>query len=90
MELSTLQRANELQARIRAFETALECFEEKYGENEEYTFNKTPQIIINIDDGDGGRENIPIPMVLNNGLIDFLKVEIESTLEETKTEFENL
>ena len=90
MKLFTLKKANELQNRIKEYELALECFEERYGENNEHIYDRTPQIILNVDDLDGGRENIPLPMVLSNGMVEFLKVEIESALEIARTEFENL
>lgn len=88
MELNTLSRANELQKRIYEYEAALEIFETKVGD--EVVYDRTPMILLNVDDLDGGRENIPIPMILSNGLVEFLRVEIQVALEESKIEFENL
>jgi len=50
----------------------------------------TPQLIIDFDDFDGGREQLLIPMRLNASLIEFLKEEIRDGLNQAQIDLLNL
>ena len=90
MNLLTLNKANQILQKIKEYEAALECFETKYGAHNEYTYDRTPKIILNVDDLEGGRENMDLPMILSDEMIDFLKKEIVENLNKAKIEFEDL
>ena len=77
MTEETLAKANDLHRKIIEFRGALACFEEEW---EGEVIDKTPQLIIDFDDLDGGRDQIKIPMTLNAALIEFLKEEIRNGL----------
>lgn len=88
MDNKTLIKANNLRNRILEYENALSCFEYKSGDNDEFIMDRTPQIILNIDDLDDGRVDVPLPMILSEALIVLLKSEIEKNLLEAKKQFE--
>ena len=87
MDITTLNKANELNKKIKEYQEALNCFEYKYGDNNEATFDRTPKIVLDVDDLDNGREQIAIPMVLSDELISFLKAEIIRGRDEAVREF---
>lgn len=96
MEKTTLNKANELDKKIREFNQALECFEwsypgeEKPSSDENYLKHSTnPRLIIDFD-GPDGREQQTIPMVLSDTLITILKNTIEELRDKTIKEFKNL
>ena len=86
MDLTTLEKANELNRKIREFQQALNCFqwEEEYGGG-----STNPRLIIQFD-GPDGRENTPLPMNLSNGLVKFLKAEIIKGRDAVVAEFNAL
>ncbi|MBD8081108.1 hypothetical protein [Chryseobacterium caseinilyticum] len=85
-----MNKANALNKKIKEYEEALNCFEHRYGENNEFVFDRTPKILLDVDDLDDGREQIPIPMILSDELAEFLKEQILSNLNLAKEEFINL
>jgi hypothetical protein len=92
MDITTLEKANELNRKIKQFSEALNCFEmEPYcdGERNNVRVSTNPQIIIEYDGGDE-RELIKIPMALNEVLINFLLKEIKTGLDKTVEEFNAL
>lgn len=90
MDLVKLNKGNQLRKQINEYEAALDCFEYKYGEKIELTYDRTPQIILNVDDLDGGRENLHLPMALSDEIINVLKSEIHKNLAKLKKDFKEL
>lgn len=90
MDLIRLNKANALNRKIKEYEEALECFEHRYGDENEFVFDRTPKILLDVDDLDGGREQLPIPMILSDELIKFLKEQIILNLNLAKEDFINL
>ena len=86
MDIEKLNKANELNRRIREFTEALNCFE---WENGGQTFSTNPRLIIQFHGGDG-REELPIPMELSDVLVGILKAEIKSQRSVCKMEFDKL
>lgn len=72
MDLTTLEKANELNKKIREFQQALNCFQwdQEYGGG-----STNPRLIIEFDGADG-REKQPLPMNLSDVMVSFLKAEI--------------
>jgi len=87
MDKLKLDQANKLNQKIREFSEALNCFEWKHSEDSE-PISLNPRLIIEFD-GDG-REQIVLPMNLNNEMIAFLKSAIKQGLEEATNEFDAL
>ena len=71
MDVTTLEKANELNKKIREFQEALNCFE---WENEYGGHSTNPRLIIEFDRD--GREQQLLPMNLSNELVKILKEEI--------------
>lgn len=73
MDVTTLEKANELNRKIKEFGDALICFEfpQEYGGG-----STNPRIIIEHDGFDNDREETKLPMNLSDNLISFLKDEI--------------
>lgn len=71
MDITTLEKGNQLNRKINEFTQALNCFEwpEEYGSG-----SRNPRLIIEFDDD--GRETQPLPMNLSNEIVAFLKQEI--------------
>jgi hypothetical protein len=91
MDITTLEKANNLNKKIKEFSEALNCFEwQPYPDEErsEVRISTNPQLIIEYD-GDG-REQVYIPMTLNEVLINFLKSEIKKQLDINVKEFNSL
>lgn len=91
MDTTTLQKANVLNQRIKDFEAALNCFEwQPYCDEQraDERISTNPRLIVEFD-GDG-REQIKLPMGLNEILVDFLKSEIKKGLETAVQEFNAL
>lgn len=105
MEKERLKEANRLNKLIEEHEKALLCFEydrnehindmrESNGEEKlppEYE-STNPKLIIEYDelDEDWFRNQLPIPMVLSDFLVDSIKVAIKENLCKLKSEFEKL
>lgn len=90
MDITTLDKANNLNRKIKEFQQALNCFEYNYGEKDAEKFDRTPRLILDVDDLDNGREQIDIPMNLSNELISFLKTEIIKGRDKAVKEFNAL
>lgn len=86
MDITTLEKANELNKKIKEFQGALNCFqwEEEYGGGTTY-----PRLIIEFD-GPDGREEQPLPMNLSDALVSFLKSEIIKGRDAAVAEFNAL
>jgi hypothetical protein len=86
MDISTLQKANELNKKIKDLETAFDCFEwdKQYGGG-----SKNPRIVIEFDDCDGRSKHL-LPMTLNENFISVLKAEIANELTKSKMMFNSL
>ena len=92
MDKETLKKANEISQKIIEHECALGCF---YFDVNQYSdvavppeyISTNPQLIIEFDDCEGGREQQKIPMVLSDYLISMLKDAIKSNLDKLKSEF---
>lgn len=87
MNYKTLGRANEIARMIIENESALCCFEweKEYGGG-----SRNPQLIIEFDDGDGGRKQQKIPMVLSDFIVNMIKQAIHANLSVLRKEFEML
>ncbi|AQX08005.1 hypothetical protein [Elizabethkingia ursingii] len=88
MTKETLTKANYLLKSIKEFNNALNCFEDKYENGAIY--DRTAKLVFDVDDLDGGREFIPVPMILSNEIISFLKSEIKKKIAEYEKEFHEL
>jgi len=86
MDLTTLEKANDLNRKIKQFNNALDCFqwEAEYGGG-----TTNPQIIIEFD-GCDGREQQPIPMFLSDEMLGFLKESIIKGRKNALDEFNSL
>lgn len=86
MDITTLEKANELNRKINEFQQALNCFqwEDEYGGG-----TTNPRLIIEFDDCDG-RETLPLPMNLSDALVSFLKAEIIKGRDAAVAEFNAL
>jgi hypothetical protein len=73
MDVTTLEKANALNRKIREFSEALNCFEWIPEENAD-PISLNPRLIIEYDND--GREQMPVPMNLSNALVAYLKEEI--------------
>ncbi|WP_445458403.1 hypothetical protein [Flavobacterium sp. HNIBRBA15423] len=73
MDITTLEKANKLNKKIKEFSEALNCFEWQPEENAK-AISTNPRIIIEFDCD--GREQLPLPMNLSDELVKFLKNEI--------------
>jgi len=92
MDTTTLEKANELNRRIKEFSEALNCFEwqpdcDENRKSESFTTH--PQLIIEFDGGED-REQVALSMKLSDTLIDFLKTEIKKELKKSVDEFNAL
>lgn len=85
MDVTTLQKANELDHKINKLTEALNCFE--WPDTKEASRN--PIIIIEYDDYDG-REEHRLPFGLSQELIQVLKREIKANLDKLVKEFNEL
>ena len=91
MDTTTLQKANILNQQIKDFTEALNCFEyQPYSDHERFEekVSTNPRLIIEYDND--GREQIELPMELNEILVDFLKSAIKEGLETAIQEFNAL
>lgn len=91
MDVTTLEKANELNRKIKEFSEALNCFEwQPYCDEErkDIRVSTNPELIIEFD-GDG-REQIKLPMNLSGMLVEFLKKEIRKGRDEIVKEFNEL
>lgn len=84
MDIQTFKKATDLNQTIKELEEALSCFEWSPGKNM-LPISTNPRIIIEFDND--GREQIKLPLVLSNVLIEILKKEIVSALESAGHEF---
>lgn len=75
MKIETLNKANELNKRIKEFETALDCFEYAPSDDESKKISTDPRLIIDYF-GDDCRQQQALPMNLSNEMVAFLKAEI--------------
>lgn len=99
MDKTILDRANTLAQKIEEHKQALNCFEVDlsaiYGSGESPQWESTePQIIIEYTEHDDVefpyRNQIKLPMVLNEFLTNLLKSQIQENLEKLEKEFEEL
>jgi hypothetical protein len=83
MEKETLKKANELDRKIREINEALNCFEWQPYPDEvalaKEPISTNPILMVEFDGGDG-REEVKLPIILGNRLIDILKSELKSSL----------
>ncbi len=86
MDVTTLEKANELNKMIKEYQQTLRCFE---WEKEYGGASTNPRLIIEFD-GPDGREQQPIPMVLSDVLVSYLKEEIIKGRDTTVAEFNAL
>jgi len=86
MDITTLEKANELNRKIQEFQKALKCFEweQEYGGG-----TTNPRLIIEFD-GCDGRETQLLPMNLSDTMVVFLKQEIIKGRDAAVTEFNAL
>jgi len=86
MDVTTLEKANELNKKIKEFQQALNCFqwEQEYGGG-----TTNPRLIIEFDGGDG-REVQPLPMNLSDETVSFLEFEIITARDAAVDEFNAL
>ncbi|HZK94398.1 MAG TPA: hypothetical protein VFC67_09340 [Prolixibacteraceae bacterium] len=92
MDTTTLEKANELNRKIKEFSEALNCFEyQPYCDEErrEERVSSDPRLIIEFNGGDD-REQLMLPMNLSDTLVDFLKAEIKKELKKSVYEFNAL
>ncbi|MFH2032067.1 MAG: hypothetical protein ABIJ40_15840 [Bacteroidota bacterium] len=87
MDITTIDKANELNQKIREFSEALNCFEWTPIENEP-PVSLNPRLIIEYDND--GREQTAIPMNLSNAMVEFLKTEIIKGRDRAVAEFNAL
>jgi hypothetical protein len=87
MDLTTLEKANEINKRIKEFSHALNCFQwpSEYGGG-----TRNPRLSIEVDDEDGGRETLLIPWNLSDALVSYLKLEIIAGRDAAVAEFNAL
>jgi hypothetical protein len=92
MEKETLFEANKLNKKIKDLEEAKGCFYFYVSEDDEKltSISTNPKLFIEVDDCEGGREKIEIPVEVNNELIVVLQNEIEKTLAKAKKRFKDL
>lgn len=92
MDITTLEKANSLNLKIRELNSALNCFEWQRSDNQGNKIGDPislrPLLIIEYD-GDG-REQIKLPMNLSNTMVDFLKSEIIKGRDAAVAEFNAL
>lgn len=86
MDIKTLEKAYELNRKIKEFTEALNCFQwsDEYGGG-----STNPRLIIEFDGGDG-REEQPLPINLSDELTSFLKAEIIKGRDAAVAEFDAL
>jgi hypothetical protein len=89
MDITTLEKANGLNKKIKEFTEALNCFEWTHPEDESKKISTKPRLIIDFDGGDG-REQIALPMNLSDKLVSFLKAEIIKGRDAAVAEFNAL
>lgn len=90
MNKDTLHRANALSKQIAELNEALHCFEWAPDmDRPEATISTKPRLIIDFDGGDG-RDQVKVPMNLSDTLVEILKREIKSKLDEAMKQFEAL
>lgn len=85
MDITTLEKANELNRKIKEFTEALNCFE---WEEEGKKYSTNPTLIIEFDRDD--REQQRLPMNLSNELVAVLKTEIINGRDNAVAEFNAL
>ena len=83
MDITTLEKANELNKKIKEFQLALNCFEweKEYGGG-----TTNPRLIIEFD-GCDGRETQSLPINLSDTLVSFLKAQIIKARDASVAEF---
>ena len=89
MDITTLEKANQLDKKIRGLSEVLDCFEWNPGEDEK-PISLYPRIIIEYNNSHGNRDQQPLSMGLNKELATFLKAEIVKIRDSAVTEFNAL
>ncbi len=84
MTQETLMKANSLNKKICDYQNALNCFE--YTDHGGEIYDRTPRLVLDVDDLDEGRERIDVPMVLSEYLIGIIKQEIQKGLDDAKNQ----
>lgn len=87
MDVTTLERANALNRKIKTLSEALNCFE--YKDDNGKVYSTDPALVIDYEGGDG-RESLAIPMYLNEKLIHVIKSNVVEELRQAVTEFNSL
>jgi len=90
MDKITLQKAIDLDEKIKKLNEALESFEWEDPENSNKKYSRNPQLIIESDDGDDMREEYIIPFALSEEFIEILKAEIKKKRDQAVSEFNAL
>jgi hypothetical protein len=72
MDITTLDKANALNRKIKEFQQAFNCFQWE----EEYGGGSTNPILIIEFAGPDGRETQQLPLKLSDAMVSFLKTEI--------------
>jgi regulator of sigma D len=86
MNVTTLQKANQLNSKINACTEALSCF--SWSDSQGKIHSTRPKIIVEFD-GDG-REQAELPFQLSEDLIDLLKNHIIKERDKLVKEFNDL
>lgn len=92
MDVKTLKEANLLQSRIEKLDLCNNLF--YWGTDSNFpeipTVSRKPKLILEYDDEEDGRSQEPVPMELNEEMIQVLKTWIEIESDRFMTEFEQL
>lgn len=76
MNFETLEKANDLNRKIKEFTGALSCLEwHPDPEDDSLKYSTKPRLIIDFDGGNG-REQVALQMALSDELVAFLKAQI--------------
>lgn len=87
MDIKTLETANDLNEEIKYFNEALNCFEWETIDGSKISTN--PRLIIEFD-GSDDREQLKLPLVLSETMIEFIKKEIIKGRDAALAEFNDL
>ena len=89
MDITTLEKANELNKKIKNLSEVIYCLSELHPEHHNQKMRRNPRLIIE-HDGPDEREQIPLSMELNGAFISFVKKKLIETREAAVKEFNEL